>query len=226
MRAAADGNAELTNNLLLGGASASSRSKKGSQALHLAVQNGHTEVVRVLLKAGASPGVRRKIDGKSAVDLAVVGTGGRQIVLRELLAIAGGHGTAGGVDTLDDAGLSAMSLAAREGRAWAINALVDAGADPNDSNDDQDTPLHLACLHLRGDSVRALLRRGADETLCNDEFEVPEDVVGQCVPEEKWDEEDVEWIREVRWRIGVIMKACLCRGVGVERFEEKIRASA
>ena len=202
MRAAADGRAELVNNLLLGGASPSLKSKKGGRALHFAVQNGHLEVARVLLKAGASPGARRKMDGKSAVDLAVE-RGGKACeaeLLRELLAAAGGPGGGGGgggVDGLDDGGLSALSVAARGGHAWAIEALVDAGADPDEPNDDQDTPLHLACLHLQPEGVRALLRRGADETLCNDDFDLPDDVVGHCVPEENRDEEIVEWIHEV-----------------------------
>ncbi|CAM9150098.1 unnamed protein product [Ascophyllum nodosum] len=142
------------------------------------------------------------MDGKSAVDLAVE-RGGKACeaeLLRELLAAAGGPGGGGGgggVDGLDDGGLSALSVAARGGHAWAIEALVDAGADPDEPNDDQDTPLHLACLHLQPEGVRALLRRGADETLCNDDFDLPDDVVGHCVPEENRDEEIVEWIHEM-----------------------------
>lgn len=189
MRATADGRAELVNNLLLSGAFANFRNKKGDRPLHYAVQHGHLDVIKVLLKAGASPGCRRKVDDMSAVDLAA--ERGDTGALKELLA-AGPN-----AEALDDGGLSALSIAARGGRAGAIDALVDAGADPDDPNDDADTPLHLACLYLQPDSVRALLRRNADETMCNDEFDAPEDIVGHYVPEERRDEEVVEWIREM-----------------------------
>lgn len=75
--------------------------------------------------------------------------------------------------------------------------LIDAGANVDEMNDDADTPLHLACLHLQPGSVRALLRRNADETLVNEELEDPGDIIGHEVPEDKRDEEVVEWIREV-----------------------------
>lgn len=86
---------------------------------------------------------------------------------------------------------------------------MDAGAFVNDTNEDQDSPLHLACLHLQPDSVRALLRRDADHTLCNEEFDVPWDIVGHCVPEDQRDEEVVEWIREVRVRVYAVLRAAL-----------------
>ena len=75
--------------------------------------------------------------------------------------------------------------------------LIDAGADVDETNDDSDTPLHIACLYLQPDGVRTLLRRDADETLCNDDFDAPGDIVGHHVSEDKRDEEVVEWIREV-----------------------------
>lgn len=67
-------------------------------------------------------------------------------------------------------------------------------------NDESDTPLHLACLHLQPDSVRTLLRHNADETMCNIELDTPGDLVGHYAAEEMRDEELVEWIREVRER--------------------------
>lgn len=79
----------------------------------------------------------------------------------------------------------------------ALDALIDAGAEVDEPNDDADTPLHLACMHLQPDSVRTLLRRGADETLRNDDLNRPGDVVGHHVSEDNRDEEVVEWIREV-----------------------------
>lgn len=45
--------------------------------------------------------------------------------------------------------------------------------------------------------LRALLRRDADETLLNDDYEPPGDVIGNSVQEDKRDEDVVEWIVEM-----------------------------
>lgn len=146
-------------------------------------------VAQVLLKAGALTGCRRKVDGKSALDLAV--HRGDTSSLRELLAA--GASTAG----VNDQGLSVLHIAAQEGQAEAIDVLVDAGANLDCRDDDEDTPLHLACSFLQPDSVRALLRRDADETLLNDEDETPREIMGNLVPEDRRDEDVVEWITEM-----------------------------
>ncbi len=49
------------NNLLLSGACARAKNKSGSRPLHYAVIEGHLGVVKLLLKAGASPDSRRKV---------------------------------------------------------------------------------------------------------------------------------------------------------------------
>lgn len=67
MRATKDSRPELVNNLLLSGASAVAKNKKGSRPLHVAVQEGHLGVVKLLLKAGASPSSRRKVRGGGVV---------------------------------------------------------------------------------------------------------------------------------------------------------------
>lgn len=61
MRATADGRPELVNNLLLSGALANAKNKSGNRPLHYAVKGGHLGVVKLLLKAGASPSSRRKV---------------------------------------------------------------------------------------------------------------------------------------------------------------------
>ncbi|CAM9518472.1 unnamed protein product [Hapterophycus canaliculatus] len=109
MRATKDSRPELVNNLLLSGASAVAKNKKGNRPLHVAVQEGHLGVVKLLLKAGASPSWRRKEDDKSAVDLAVERD--TTCVLLELLA-AGPHAGA-----LEDGGVSALGIAAMGGHA-------------------------------------------------------------------------------------------------------------
>eukprot|EP00752_Nemacystus_decipiens_P011626 g10321.t1 len=192
MRASADGRPELVNNLLLNGACVGAKNKSGNRPLHYAVLKGHLGVVKLLLKAGALPSSRRKVDEKSSLELAV--ERGDTDVLAELLAAAPPSGPR---DALYDGLQSALDTAAQGGHARAIDVLIDAGADVDVAYDGSDTPLHLACLHLQPDSVRTLLRRDACEAICNDDYDTPGDIVGHSVSEDRRDEEVVEWIREM-----------------------------
>lgn len=75
LRAAADGRAELVNNLLLSGACAKAKNKSGSRPLHYAVIEGHLGVVKLLLKAGASPDSRRKVGDENVEKMLTSGEG-------------------------------------------------------------------------------------------------------------------------------------------------------
>lgn len=86
--------------------------------------------------------------------------------------------------------------------------LINAGADVDETNQEMDTPLHLACMHLQPACVRTLLRRNADEEKLNEELAAPDDVVGYAVAGDERDEEIVEWIYEVHADAALI---CLAR---------------
>ncbi|CAM9270749.1 unnamed protein product [Ectocarpus sp. 12 AP-2014] len=189
MCASSNGSTELVSNLLLNGASPKTKDKWGCRPLHCAVPAGNLGAVRLLLKAGASPNSRRRPDDMSAVDLAV--ERGTTDVLLEILA-ARPH-----VDALDDKGVSALGIAARKGHAKALDVLIDAGADVDEANQEMDTPLHLACMHLQPACVRTLLRHNADEVSRNEDLAFPDDVVGHAVAGDERDEEIVEWIYEM-----------------------------
>jgi ankyrin repeat protein len=76
----------------------------------------------------------------------------------------------------DDGGLDADTLAyahrmfdlARDGAAASLAAQIDAGLPVNLTNDKGDTLLLLAAYYDRGDTVTALLERGADPSRVND----------------------------------------------------------
>ncbi|CAN0242872.1 unnamed protein product [Ectocarpus fasciculatus] len=189
MCAASEGSSELVSNLLLNGASPKAKDKWGCRPLHCAVPAGNLGAVRLLLKAGASPNSRRRPDDMSAVDLAVERD--TTDVLLEILA-ARPH-----VDALDGRGVSALGIAARKGHAKALDVLIDAGADVDEANQEMDTPLHLACMHLQPACVRTLLRHNADEALLNEDLAIPDDIVGYAVAGNERDEEVVEWIYEM-----------------------------
>jgi ankyrin repeat protein len=65
-------------------------------------------------------------------------------------------------------GLSALHLAARQGAAASVRALVEAGADVNlRSPGDRTTPLLIAALNGHFDLARYLVERGADPNLAS-----------------------------------------------------------
>jgi ankyrin repeat protein len=62
---------------------------------------------------------------------------------------------------------------ARDGQAAQLAAYVDAGVDPNLSNQRGDSLVMLAAYHGHAGAVRALLERGADADQPNDRGQTP-----------------------------------------------------
>ncbi len=71
-------------------------------------------------------------------------------------------------------GLTALLLAARDGRAAAAEALLERGADIDQTSaGDRTTPLLMATLNGHFDLARTLFERGADFTLASDAGNTP-----------------------------------------------------
>ena len=66
------------------------------------------------------------------------------------------------VDSLDEAGWTALMYAANAGHDPIVWLLLDAGASVHLENDAQETALHLAATHGRTEAARLLLEAGAD----------------------------------------------------------------
>jgi uncharacterized protein len=62
---------------------------------------------------------------------------------------------------------------ARAGEAAQLAAYVDAGVDPNLTNQRGDTLVMLAAYHGHADAVRVLVERGADANRPNDRGQTP-----------------------------------------------------
>ncbi|MDE2711193.1 MAG: ankyrin repeat domain-containing protein [Acidobacteriota bacterium] len=155
-----------------------------------AARDGHVEVVRSLLKAGADVNAARG-DGLTALHLAA--EGGHQAVAEALvgagatidagtriggytplqMAARGGHGAVAlhlleaGADPnarTTNTGVTALHLAAgATGGGSAVTALLDHGADPNAREGSAgQTPLFFAAAANRAAAVTALLSAGAD----------------------------------------------------------------
>jgi cytohesin len=115
-------------------------------ALSAAASNSHARIVKVLLDAGANPNL-----GPS---LAYAIEASNMEVTRMLLA-------APGLDLKAPVGGTPLVyLAVQEGLTEALQALIDAGADPDEPTESDETPLLLACEHCSVEKVKILLDTG------------------------------------------------------------------
>jgi len=62
-------------------------------------------------------------------------------------------------------GWNPLHFASKENRVMIVDMLIEAGYNVNSKAKDGTTPLHLACLYAREDTIRMLLLRGADPML-------------------------------------------------------------
>lgn len=128
--------------------------KYDEMPLHMACIAGHLEVVRALLKSGASTEAKDRLEGTALHRAAY--NGHKQIV--ELLVASGAVVDVRG-DRFDQTPL--FSAAAR-GHVEIADFLISSGAYVNAENSSGYTPLHFAAVKGDREMVELLLRRGAD----------------------------------------------------------------
>lgn len=158
--AALHGHDNVVIDLLLNGADKEAEDDEGSRPLHLAVEGGHKEVLKLLLRAGASPDCEMRRTGRRPLYMAALG--GHHKIMRELIEkgadkdarINRGRGRSGN--------FTALHAAAELGGVEAINVLVSCGADLEAPSEHMSTPLHLAASGGAVDAVITLLAAGAD----------------------------------------------------------------
>ena len=141
--------------LLASGADPNIADAKAWTLLHRAASSGRAEIVEELLSAGARVNVRSK-KGWTPLSLAVLSRH-TAIVRRLVAAGADATGNNGAGDPLI---ISASHF--NPGEPAIVDALLDAGADPNARDDDGLTPLMWAAALGPPDLAALLLRRGAD----------------------------------------------------------------
>jgi len=108
--------------------------------------------VKSLLAAGADPDLAQDADHTSPMTIAV---GQGQFEIADLLRQAGGHG------------VGVFSEAAAKGDVAQMQALVDAGADVNETMRTGETPLSFAARCIQVKAVQFLLDHGANPNLFN-----------------------------------------------------------
>jgi ankyrin repeat protein len=123
--------------------------------LIIPIWRGHTQIIRLLLNAGANPNIRPGSPLANALN-------NKEIA--NLLIAAGAD-----INFKDSDGQTDLMLAAAEGRIANLKALIAAGADVNIQNNKGRTPLINAAMRGQTESVQLLLAAGAKPNIKDNE---------------------------------------------------------
>lgn len=163
-----EGNAHVVALLLDAGFPVEGQRARGLSPLHLAAFAGHERVVTHLLLRGANPNRRDEGRGGHTALHYAAQEGHWRVAKRLLESGARVNSTSGG--------FTPLALAIGSGHLATVRILLAGGADPNARcpPDDNDTPLHMACVWNDSDKViRLLLRWGANPLLRSRDGKTP-----------------------------------------------------
>ncbi|XP_023320486.1 E3 ubiquitin-protein ligase MIB1 isoform X2 [Eurytemora carolleeae] len=130
----------------------------GHTALQAASQNGHLEVLRLLLRSGANLELEDK-DGDQAVHHAAFGD---EPGVMEVIAAAGAD-----LNARNKRRQTALHIAVNKGHVGVVNILLRLSCHPSLQDSEGDTPLHDAISKKRDDMLALLLDHNADIMLTN-----------------------------------------------------------
>ena len=152
--AARHGSTEAVRLLLQEGANVNaSNAKDGASALTVAIQSGHSSMVRMLLELKADA-AQSASDGRTPLLLAA--PQGQAEVVRLLLAASSNRAKM--ADHSSETGVTALHKAAFMGHDETVRHLLKAGARVNLADAEGATPLLLACRNGHGSTARLLLK--------------------------------------------------------------------
>ena len=171
--AATNGSAVVLRQLLDAGADPNASMPGGETALMTAARAGPPEAVRALLRAGADPNAREDFGGQTALMWAAERNNAPAVhVLAELGADLHVR-TTGPLSpasrsyfrSAEPTSFTALLFAVRAGALDATRALLDAGADIDDTLSDGQSALVVAAANAHWELADYLLDRGADPNL-------------------------------------------------------------
>ncbi|KAF5016316.1 hypothetical protein F66182_12037 [Fusarium sp. NRRL 66182] len=151
--AAAFGLIKIVGQLLENGIDIAATDEDGGTALHRAAENGHVDLVMLLLHKGADINFQKKKQRLTALHLAALN--GHSAVVKSLLQ------EGAQADLQDDDGWTALHVAALTGKIVVINVLLEF-VDVHQQGKDGVTALHCAAGQGRRDVVKMMKERGAD----------------------------------------------------------------
>lgn len=122
-------------------------------ALHKASAYGHTNVVKLLLKAGANADRTSNVQ-RTALHEACMG--GHKATVMELVQYVTD------LNLVDNYGQTAAHIAAYHGETECLNVLIDSGCDFNCGDKQTCTPAHLAAMKSHPETLRCLLDNDVD----------------------------------------------------------------
>jgi ankyrin repeat protein len=170
------GNARLVKMLLDAGSNVEVPNQEGQTALMLAARAGSSDVAELLVRHGADVNAREKWRGQTALMWAA---DARSAELTRFLidhkadvnarALANDWPSQMTGEPRNQyrpaGGMTPLLYAARSGCTDCVQALLDAGADPNRPNPDGVTPLMVAIDNFAFDTAKLLFERGANPHL-------------------------------------------------------------
>lgn len=127
-------------------------------ALQAASQNGHIEVIKILLRHNADVEIEDK-DGDRSVHHAAFGD---EPGIMEHLVRAGAD-----LNARNKRRQTPLHIAVNKGHVGVVRTLLEMGAHPSLQDSEGDTPLHDAISKKRDDMLTLLLDHSADITLTN-----------------------------------------------------------
>ncbi|XP_036326768.1 E3 ubiquitin-protein ligase mind-bomb isoform X2 [Rhagoletis pomonella] len=130
----------------------------GHTALQAASQNGHTDVIQVLLRHNVDVEIEDK-DGDRAVHHAAFGD---EPAVIEILSKAGAD-----LNARNKRRQTALHIAVNKGHLNVVKTLLSLGCHPSLQDSEGDTPLHDAISKEHDEMLSLLLDYGADITLTN-----------------------------------------------------------
>jgi len=185
LQAALEGNEDLLDKLAASSADGSFQNEEGMTALHLLALAGKVEMIKFLAERGYSLDVTNK-DGKTALEVAMSAEEGSErrgsvaralvdggAVANKALAESVQKGLIDSVSVLiaaraqlestTEEGKTALHYAGAVGNVDIVQTLINAGANPNARDAEQNTPLHTAT----GEIAELLVAAGARVNLKN-----------------------------------------------------------
>ncbi|NWJ10085.1 ASB3 protein, partial [Crypturellus undulatus] len=157
------GCAESVSTLLGAGADPNEVTAEESTPLFLAVEKGHTDIVKLLLQHGANVNGRHTWAGWSSLHGA---SSEGHIEIIKILMEKGAD-----KEYENDSGITPLFIAAQYGMLESLRMLISYGANVNCQAKDKATPLLIAAQEGHAKCVELLLSEGADPNLYCDEEE-------------------------------------------------------